>query len=176
MEYTELFDTMVIKPAVQPLLKKKTDTLIANKARYEAVAHHFPNPGFKWFIVAVIHEMECTQDFSKYLGNGQSLNKVTTIVPKGRGPFATFEEGALDALNLQGVNKVTFWSIENILKFLEAFNGFGYEMYHNMPSPYLWSGSQHYVKGKYTNDNKWSAETVSQQLGVALMLKTIMDK
>ena len=170
-----LFDTMVIKPEIQSKLKKKTDTLIANKARYEEIAHHFPNPGFKWYIVAVIHEMECSQNFSKYLGNGQDLSKVTTIVPKGRGPFKSFYDGAIDALNLQGVNSKTDWSMEGILTFLESYNGFGYEK-KGIASPYLFAGSNHYTSGKFIKDHVYDPNAVSDQVGVALMLKQIMDK
>jgi lysozyme family protein len=108
---------------VPAIIKGKTDSMIANKDRYAAIARHFVNPGFKWYIVAVIHEMECSQNFNRYLGNGQSLNQVTTIEPVGRGPFASFENGAIDALKLQGVDRVTDWSVDGILHFLEGYNG-----------------------------------------------------
>ena len=118
--------------------------------------------------------MECEQNFSLYLGNGQSLSQVTTIVPKGRGPFPNFTTGAIDAIDLAGIDKVTDWSIGNVLYILEGYNGFGYEKYHNMPSPYLWSGSNHYSKGKYTSDGKFDPEAVSQQIGIALLLKNLL--
>lgn len=151
----------------------KVEKMKSNSERYAAIASTFINPGLKWWLIAVIHEMECTQDFTKYLGNGQDLNKVTTIVPKGRGPFGSFEEGAIDALKLQGADKITDWSLGNVLTFLEGYNGFGYEKYHNMPSPYLWAGSNWYTKGKYTSDGKFDSEAVSNQIGVALLLKSL---
>jgi lysozyme family protein len=110
------------------------------------------------------------------LGNGQPLNQVTTIVPIGRGPFPNFEAGAIDALNLQGANDITDWSIDGILHFLEGYNGYGYSKYHNMNSPYLWSGSNQYTAGKYVADGKFDPNAVSQQVGVALLLKVIINQ
>lgn len=171
----QLFDTMIISPGVQASVDKKTNMMLSNQERYAAIARRFINPGLKWWLVAVIHEMECSQNFSKYLGNGQDLNKVTTIVPKGRGPFKNFEIGAVDALTLQGADKISDWSLGNVLYFLEGYNGYGYEIYHHMNSPYLWAGSNHYTKGKYTGDGKYDPEAVSQQIGVALLLKTLLQ-
>ena len=188
MSAKEMFETMIIKKAIigkngKPLVAdvakavaQKTATMLANKARYAAIARKFPNPGLKWWLVAVIHEMECTQNFDKYLGNGQSLNKKTTIVPKDRGPFASFEEGAVDALKLQGADKITDWSLDGVLYFLEGFNGYGYSKYKKINSPYLWSGSNHYTAGKYVSDGVYDAKAVSAQIGIALLLKEIINK
>lgn len=169
MNRQELYDTMVIHPGIAEQIKHKVERLKQNSGRYAAIM-----PPVPWYVVGVIHEMEAGQDFSKYLGNGQSLNKVTTIVPKGRGPFDSFEAGAIDALKLADADKITDWSMGSILYFLEGYNGYGYEKYHNMPSPYVWSGSNHYVKGKYTSDGKFDSEAVSSQIGVAILLKQLI--
>lgn len=181
-----LFDTMVIRQNitngnglvlvanVPAVLERKTSTMIANKERYAAIARRFVNPGLKWWLIAVIHEMECSQNFNKYLGNGQDLNIRTTMVPIGRGPFGSFEEGAVDALKLQGADKITDWSIDNVLHFLEGYNGYGYSKYKGINSPYLWSGSNYYTSGKYVSDGNYDPNAVSQQIGVALMLKKII--
>ncbi len=149
--------------------------MISNKERYASIAKHFSNHNLKWYVISCIHELEAEQNFSKYLGNGQDLNKVTTIVPKGRGPFSTFEDGAIDALNLQGANGVDMSTVGKLLFFLEGYNGYGYTMYHNINSPYLWSGSNQYTKGKYVEDGKWDPNAVSTQIGVALLLKRLQE-
>lgn len=183
----QLYDTMVIREQitsgklvlvanVPAIIERKTGTMISNKARYEAVSHRFANPGLKWWFVALIHEMECSQNFNCYLGNGQPWNKRTTWVPVGRGPFASFEDGAVDALQLQGADKITDWSIGNVLYFLEGYNGYGYTKYHNINSPYLWSGSNHYTSGKYVIDGKFHANVVSQQIGIALLMKNLLSR
>lgn len=165
----QLYDTMVINPAIQAQAAHRIEKMKANEARYAAIM-----PSIPWYVVAVIHNMECDLDFTKYLGNGQSLNKVTTIVPKGRGPFPTFEAGAVDALKLQFFDRVTDWSMEHALYLLEGYNGYGYEKYHGIPSPYLWAGTNHYIKGKYTADGHYDPNAVSSQIGVAVLLKSLI--
>lgn len=182
-----LFDTMIIKDKIDvsglviisnvpAIIDRKTNLMISNKDRYINVAHRFVNPGLKWWLVALIHEMECSQNFNKYLGNGQDLSKKTTIVPVGRGPFASFEDGAEDALKLQGADKIKDWSLGNVLYFLEGYNGYGYSIYKGINSPYLWSGSNHYSSGKYVSDGKYDPNAVSSQIGIALLMKSLLSK
>lgn len=175
MNRQELFDTMVINPGISDQIKHKVERLRQNAAQYVAIAKALGLEERIWVVIGVIHEMECTQNFHCYLGNGQPLNKVTTIVPKGRGPFASFQEGAIDALRLAEIHKVTEWTLSNMLYFLQKYNGFGYEKYHNMNSPYVWAGTNHYFKGKYVADGKFDPDAVSHQIGVAVLLKELMQ-
>jgi lysozyme family protein len=57
---------------------------------------------------------------------------------------------------------------------LEAYNGLGYRSY-GVASPYLWSFSNHYDRGKFVSDGKWSSTARSQQCGAAVMLKLLND-
>jgi lysozyme family protein len=148
--------------------------IIDNKQRYLNIAHKFANP-IKWFHIALLHRMESGGDFTTYLGNGQPLNKKTTIVPKGRGPFSSFESGAIDAIRYKKLDRVEDWSIGNTLYILEGFNGYGYEDYRGIHSPYLWSGSNHYTAGLYIADSVYSKTAVSQQIGIALILKKLIE-
>lgn len=182
----QLYNTMVIKPNIKALngqillnnvpkiVEGKVAQMLQNKQRYQAISRQYSNP-LRWYHIAMLHELECTQNFNCYLGNGQPLRQKTTIVPKGRGPFKTFEAGAKDAIELKGLNTVQDWSIGNTLYILESFNGFGYEKYHNTNSPYIFSGSQHYTAGKYTRDGHYNANAVSTQIGIALLLKHLED-
>lgn len=149
--------------------------IMAHRARYQNVSGTFANP-IRWYHVAVIHYLECSLNFNKYLGNGQSLYRKTTIVPKDRGPFKDFEDGAIDAIRLQGLDKITDWNIGNTLYLLEGYNGYGYSKYRGINSPYLYSGSNHYEKGKYVSDGKYDANAVSTQIGCALLLKEIFQR
>jgi lysozyme family protein len=183
----QLYDTMEVRQQIRngnlvlinnvpAIIERKVGQMKMNQSRYETVAHRFVNPGLKWWLVALTHEMECSQNFNCYLGNGQPWNKITTWVPVGRGPFASFEDGAVDALQLKGADRITDWSIGNVLFFLEGYNGYGYSRYKGINSPYLWSGSNHYTKGKYVSDGAkgWNAEAVSQQIGIALLMKQLL--
>src|SRR3954468_4720639 len=65
------------------------------KQRYQPVAL---KTGVPWFVIAVIHEREASQNWSKSLAQGDPWNKKSVHVPKGRGPFKSWEEAAIDAL------------------------------------------------------------------------------
>src|SRR5262249_5400799 len=128
---------------------------------------------------AVLHSRESSFNFNTYLGNGQALNRVTTIVPKGRGPFASFAEGAVDALRLEGFVGARDWGIAKTMFRLEQYNGFGYRG-RGVNSPYLWSGSNVYGPpeqrgGKFVGDGSFDPGTVDPQLGAAVILKAMME-
>ena len=76
---------------------------IAHKAIYQEIE---AATGVPWALVAVIHRREGKADFGTYLGNGQPLHAVTTMVPRGRGPFNTFTAGAVDALRIDSLASV----------------------------------------------------------------------
>ena len=131
------------------------------------------NTGVPWAMIACLHRRESDADFKTYLGNGDPLNRVTRHVPKGRGPFETFEEGAADALKLDGLTSVQDWRLEKVLYYCEIFNGAGYSN-RGLPSPYIWGGTSIQKPGKYVADGRWSSSAMDGQPGVAPMLKTIM--
>jgi lysozyme family protein len=142
------------------------------KARYQVVA---AKSGVPWPIIAVIHEREASQNFSTQLGQGDPLNQVSVHVPAGRGPFATWEEGAYDAL----VNCAPFlsrrkdWSLSASLTALETYNGIGYAA-KGVPSPYLWAGTDQYRAGKYVKDGVYDPNKVDAQMGCAALLMALM--
>lgn len=139
--------------------------LVAAKSRYQAVEKR---TGVPWFVIAVIHEREASQNWNTQLGQGDPLNKVSTHVPKGRGPFQTWEDGAYDALALCAPfgAKWRDWTPGGTLTLLEEYNGLGYAA-RNLPSPYIWSGTDQYVKGKYVSDHEFDPNEVDKQLGCA---------
>jgi lysozyme family protein len=143
----------------------------ANRVRYEAVS---AKTGVPWDVIAVIHYRESSGSFAGVLHNGQKIigtGKKTTLVPKGRGPFTSWEQAAIDALinchPYAGKNKD--WSLANTLDLLERYNGLGYRK-KGVPSPYLWAGTDQYVRGKYVADGKYDPNHVDRQLGVAALL------
>src|SRR5512139_1362897 len=152
--------------------------LVAAKDRYIAISR---KTGVPWWVIAVIHERESRQDFSCNLANGEPFNRVTRLVPKGKGPWKSFEDAACDAL----VNfppyaaKWKDWSVPGALTLLEQYNGLGYangprdvkgNKYPPQPSPYIWSGTDQYVAGKYVVDGIYDPKVVDKQLGCAGLL------
>jgi lysozyme family protein len=157
-------------------INKQAARIEANRARYEAVAK---KTGVPWDVIGVVHYRESAGSFAGVLHNGQKIigtGKKTTIVPKGRGPFSTWEDAAVDALMncapYAGKNKD--WSIGGTLDLLERYNGLGYRN-KGLPSPYLWAGTDQYVKGKYVADGKFDPNYVDKQLGVAPILMKLRE-
>lgn len=177
-EYQHLFDTCQVKPAKAADVERFVTSLLRNRARYEGVAKPL---GIPWFVVGVIHHMECGQKFDAHLHNGDPLTARTRQEPKGRPPGGnppfTWEASATDALVYDGLDAWDDWSIPGILYCLEDYNGWGYRLYHpEVKSPYLWSGSNHYVAGKYVADGTWSDTAVSAQCGAATLLRRLAEK
>lgn len=152
----------------------------AAKSRYQEIAL---TTGVPWFIIAVIHEREASQDFNCQLGQGDPLNQVSRHIPRGRGPFTAhdghdeFYWGAVDALeNCQPYPaRWKDWSAGGSLTLLITYNGTGYWFYHNHePSPYDWGATDQEVRGKYTADGQFSSVAWDTQIGCAAMLKAMM--
>lgn len=134
-----------------------------------------------WYIIALIHYLECSSDFTKHLHNGDPLTGYTVRVPAkrpqvGHPPPFTWEESAVDAMEYKKFNKQQSWSLPFILRTLERYNGVGYFKYKRGNTPYLWSYSGHYTKGKYTADGKFSKEAVSAQAGAAVLMKRMEER
>jgi lysozyme family protein len=168
-QYERQWDSMVIKHGRIAEFNRLAAQLYVHKARYQAIE---AATGVPWHLVAVLHLRESGADFGTYLGNGQSLRRRTTIVPKGRGPFDTFEAGAIDALKLDGLTSVKDWRLEKELYYCETFNGGGYDA-RGLPSPYLWGGTSIQRPGKYTSDHGWDGKIWDTQPGCAPILSRL---
>lgn len=167
--YAKQWDRMKINAGSVDDYDRVARRVLANKSRYVAIEQ---KTGVPWWLVAGLHMRESDMDFGTYLGNGQSLKRRTTIVPKGRGPFRSFEEGAIDALKYDALAGVKDWRLEKALWYAERFNGFGYEK-HGKPSPYLWAQTNIQQAGKYVSDGRWSSSAWDKQLGVAPLWATL---
>jgi lysozyme family protein len=179
-EYSRLWASMEIRASKAPDIDATAKKILAKKARYQAVAETTRVP---WFMIGAIHAMECGLAFDRHLHCGDPLTARTYHVPAGRpkappanGERYTWAESAADALTLKGLEKIGEWPIERICYELERFNGFGYRSYHpSVLSPYLWSGTNHYSRGKYVADGKWSSTAVSGQSGAMAIIKRLAE-
>lgn len=169
-EYARQWDTMIIKGDRVAQAQSVARKLVAAKDRYVAVEKL---TGVPWYMIAVIHMRESSQDWKASLAQGDPWNKVSTHVPKGRGPFRSWEEAAVDALNIDGLAKVIDWRLEKIAYYLESYNGWGY-FSHGVPSPYVWSWTNIQKPGKYTADGYWSPNATDTQPGCMALLKAMM--
>ena len=176
-EYRRLFRTDAVRPEREALVRQIADGLAAHKSRYERAGGPI---GVPWWFVAIIHSLEASQNFHTHLHNGDPLSHQTVHVPAGRPPGDppfTWVESARDALTFDGLADVGGWSISRALFRFEGFNGFGYRKSTiAIPTPYLWSFSQHYTRGKFASDGVYDPNLVSQQCGAAVLLRTMVDE
>jgi lysozyme family protein len=145
---------------------------VANKARYQSIE---TRTGVSWLFIAVSHYRESSQNFARSLAQGDPINKVSVHVPAGRGPFASFEDAAVDALVdcAPHASLNTDWSIGGMLTLLERFNGLAYANA-GRPSPYVWSGTDQYTIGKIVVDHGPIEPVVDKQLGCAGLIMAMM--
>ena len=166
-----------------PEFAKPAQKAFANKARYVSITARSGMPEEAWLFIAVSHYRESSQDFTKNLGQGDPLDRKTTHVPVGRGPFlgpTAFEDAAVDALVNCAPHAAqnTDWSIAGMLTTLERYNGLAYANARR-PSPYIWSGTTIYDPptgpgGKVTHDHGPIEPVVDKQLGCAGLIMAIM--
>jgi lysozyme family protein len=147
--------------------------ILANRQQYVAAQLKTSVP---WEVIACIHYRESSLNFKAVLHNGERIvgtqNK-TKLVPKGCGPFATWEASAIDALLMKKYLFPKVWTIETELKFIEAFNGLGYKRKREL-SPYVWAATtKHDETGKYVADGRYDAKAIEKQLGAVAILKTL---
>lgn len=176
-EYEDLFASCITIEAKRSAVDAIVTKIMANQARYEAVQAQTKVP---WYVVAVIHSLEGSLNFKTHLHNGDPLTAKTVHVPKGRPkgtPPFQWEESAIDALEFDNMTAVNKWTLAAALFKLEGFNGFGYRTKHpEVLTPYLWSFSNHYQKGKFVADGKFDPTAVSKQCGAAVILKSLASK
>lgn len=184
--YRRMFAACEIDAGKEAQVAKTVKTVEAGYARYLAVAKRIGAAvpeNFAW-ILGVIHFKEASCNFAGVLHNGEKIvgtGRKTSIVPKGRGPFATWEDAAVDAL----VGESSRWKklieggndIGDILYALERYNGTGYISGAGKAetSPYLWACSNiNDGAGKYVSDGKFDPNASTQSsAGAAVILKEL---
>lgn len=172
-EYLKRYLACAVRPERKAEAEASITRMMKSRARYEAVGVPL---GVPWFLIALLHTMERDGDFGCHLHNGDPLGARTVHEPKGRPAKGTppflWESSATDALLYERLDQWHDWSVAGVLYCLEGFNGYGYHQASiNIPSPYLWAGSQIYAKGKYVSDGHYDREAVSKQIGAAVLLE-----
>jgi len=152
--------------------------LLAHRDRFLAVQKDCGVPAL-WTMPVFERE---NPRFDAYFGNGDRIigtDKKTTDWPRNRGPFATWEEGVTDALDLDHV-VAAFNRNPHTWEFAvyewEKWNGFG-PREHSRPSGYPWSGTSIYRGGKFVHDGPggWSRGTWDHQLGTVILARAIAE-
>lgn len=201
--YLAAFKWLTIDKGFETLVANTAKKLISNLEIYQDVVNtlgiKFKESDYKKgeyihpaVFVGAIHNLESGMDFAGVLHNGEKIigkGLKTTLVPKGHGPFGTWKQAAIDALTLKNVQAITDWSVSNILKTLERYNGTGYLTGAGKAeySPYLWSQSSvNDNLGKYIKDGKFDpsanangqtgAATLTREVYKLLQVSTVPEK
>jgi len=163
----------------------------ANKARYQGVTDHltaFGYPGVPWWFTAIVSEREYggPPHWDKQLGQGDPLHEVSHNEPKGRGPFLdhpgdvtpgydAWTRCALDALVdcAPHAAKWPDWTVGGVMTLFEEYNGLGYAA-RGTASPYVWSGTDQYISGKFIRDHVFDPKRADVQFGCAGILAMMM--
>lgn len=186
--YRRMFVFCEIDKGYESQVQKSVELVEKGYPRYMEVSMKLGFTGpqaslFAW-ILGALHFKEASCNFNGVLHNGERIigtGELTSIVPIGRGPFDTWEEAAIDAINLNGKR----WSklregssdIGDILYAMERFNGTGYISGAGKAetSPYLWARSiinDDY--GKYPSDGVFDPNASTQlTTGAAVILKEL---
>lgn len=173
-EYAAMFAAAAIRPEREEQTRWHLTMMRQSRSRYAALGER---AGVPWQFIAAIHGMEASFNFRAHLHNGDfPLQQRTRQVPAGRPlrwlPPSDWESSAMDALRLLGFAGQSDWSLPRTLYRLEAYNGFGYRRMAR-PSPYLWSFTTNYDRGKFVADGHFDPRARSQQCGAATMLKLL---
>lgn len=173
--YANLWARAQLRPERRAAATAVARRISVSSARYASAAlGRMP-----WWWVGIVHNLEAGGNFTKHLHNGDPLSARTTHVPAGRpiagSPPFTWEESARDALAMRRLGTVDDWSTPRCLYEFEAYNGFGY-VAKGINSPYVWSFTDQYARGKYVADGQFSATAVSEQCGAAAALKAMVEQ
>lgn len=180
-ENTKRWERMKVKPSFWPAAQKFAKRALSHKAEYVAISETIKNQTGKyvpWWFIPLVHERECIRGVDNWtcnIGQGTPFNQKSHIKPYN-GPFHSFREAAIAALVNEAPHAAnnTNWSGGGTMTIAEAYNGMGYAK-KGLPSPYVWSGTDQYVKGKYIRDGVFDPNKVDTQLGVAISLKAMME-
>jgi lysozyme family protein len=173
--YNKLWKAAQLKASDESQAELYANRIINAEARYKGVQ---ASVGVPWFFIGALHMRESSNNFAGVLHNGEHIigtGRVTTLVPAGRGPFATWEAAAIDALKMKDMHRVQDWSVARMLWQAEVFNGLGY-VSRGINSPYVWAGTTNEQRGKYVADGVFSATADDTQLGVAAVLIRLAQK
>jgi lysozyme family protein len=173
-EYAAWFAAAKVRPENQTSADWHLTLMRQSRSRYQTVGKRL---GVPWYFIAAIHGLEASFNFRAHYHNGDfPLSRRTRQVPANRPPQwlppSDWESSAADALKLMGFAGQTDWSLPRTLHRLEAYNGFGYRRAGRV-TPYLWSFSNHFSRGKFVADGRFDPKARSQQCGAAVMLKLL---
>jgi lysozyme family protein len=178
-DYESAFWEATLRPEWTNQLDSVLSKIIDARPRLERVAQPAHTP---WYIIGVIWSLETGGNFSVHLHNGDPLSHQTVHVPAGRPEIwppppgvDPWEYSAADALSLSKLTNLEGLPLGDVLGRMERFSGLGYQK-RGLFSPFLWTGTDLYEKGKYVSNAEFAADAVSKAPGAAALLRRLHDR
>lgn len=118
--------------------------------------------GIPIIVVGTIHYLEANNSFSMSIRDGSKLVGKDWV------------DDAVSVLAPYSLVKGD-WDVGVCLWMMERYNGFGYRR-RGIETPYLWSGTDLYKKGKFVRDGVFDPNAVSKQVGGAVVMRMLYLK
>jgi len=162
---------------INPKHRIALDNLVVRYKRDQRVYQHIQSlraNGVPAPVLFGLHYREASNSFRSSLAQGDPLTHRSRNVPRGRipgvNPPYTWEQCAVDAVyNVDRLDLKRWDDLNQALLAIELYNGAGYRR-KGLVSPYVWSGTDRYQRGKYVADGRFDPYFVDKQLGVAAIL------
>lgn len=173
-EYVGEFRGATLDDSAESVLDASVTKLLEGRSRYEAVSRI---SGVPWYVIGVIHGLEGSYGWDRHLHNGDPLQARTVHVPRGRPvggtPPFSWEESAVDAIRLNGMDRWSDWSIAGTLVMWERYNGLGYRS-RGLRSPYIWACTDVYRGGRFIS-GVFYPQARAASCGAAAILRRLVD-
>lgn len=173
-DYRQRYARAQLRPERLEALTATARTMASHAQRYRQTTDPI---GVPWYVLAIIHQLEHSGRFTTALDVQDPIDTPPGQTPQdGTITADQWDATALHELTRNGFDRWTDWTLPGVLYKLERFNGMGYRtLPEPIPSPYLWSYTDQYQRGKFVRANQYSPTTVSQQPGAAALLRRLTD-
>jgi len=170
-EYRRDYARATVRPERVEAVDRLARQLASHEAQYRQVADPL---GVPWWILGAIHQLEHSGRFTTAMDVTDPIDVPPgEPIPDARITDAEWNASATRELRRQSFDRWRDWSLPGALYMLERFNGFGYRG-HDVATPYLWSYTTLYDRGKFVRAGVFDPNTVSAQAGAAAILKRLV--
>ncbi len=168
--YENLWRSATVLPSYKARAQAAAKKIIGLKWLYQEAEKA---TGAAWWWIGCDHYREADCNPKGCLANGELIigtGRRTTLVPKGRGPYGTFAESAVDALRYEGLTKPQssvawyLWAAEKINGYVAARN-----------SSYIWAGTTKMSHGMWVRDHVFDRSKDDPRPGVAAIMKELFE-
>jgi lysozyme family protein len=173
-EYSKLLASMVIDTKRGAELEARAKVILACAAdeNWQMVTAATGVPRL-WGMASF--ERESASNYARSPAQGDPWRAVSTHVPRGLGPYKSWAAAAVAAYRVDHLDKVgaANWTWARACYEGELFNGFGYRA-HGIHTPYLWSWTNVYTRGKFVADGRFDAAEKDQQCGMIPLMVALL--